>query len=67
MSKLITVNYVQKEGTKKNEALISLQPKNTYKTNQKLNSNQREGSHLSLRDVGMIGLGRLIKNNVCNA
>ena len=36
------LNYVQKEATKQNEGIINLQPKNTYKTNQKLNSNQRE-------------------------
>ena len=37
MREIVTVNYVQKEVTKENEAIINLQPKNTYKTNQKLN------------------------------
>ena len=45
------VNYVQKESTKQNEDIINLQPKNTYKTNQKLNSNRREGIHPILSDV----------------
>ena len=67
VSKLFTVNYVQKGGTKKNKAIISLQLKNTYKTNQKLNSNRREDSHSSLRDVGMMDIGCLRKNNTCNA
>jgi hypothetical protein len=59
MRKLLTVNYVQKEATKQNEAIINLQPKNKYKTNQKLNSNWREGIHSSPRDVRMMGIGGL--------
>ena len=39
MRELLNLNYVQKEATKKIEAIINLQPKNTYKTNQKPNSN----------------------------
>ena len=39
MRELLSVNDVQDEPTKQNEAIINLQPKNTYKTNKKLNSN----------------------------
>ena len=42
MRELLTINYVQNEATKENEAIINLQPKNIYITNQKINSNQRE-------------------------
>ena len=42
MGELLTINYVQNEATKKNEAIINLKPKNIYIINQKLNSNQRE-------------------------
>ena len=63
MRELLTVNYIQKEDTKQNEAIIDLQPKNTYKMNQKNNSNQREGNQPSLRDVGMMGIECLRKNN----
>ena len=49
--------------TKQNEGIINLQPKNTYKTNQKLNSNQRECNHPSLNDIRMVGIGNLRKNN----
>ena len=66
MRDLLTVNYIQKEATKQNEAIINLQPKNTYKTNQKLNSNRREGIHPNLRDVRMMGIVRLRKNNTKN-
>ena len=51
------LNYVQKEATKQNEDIINLQPKNTYKTNKKLNSNWREGSPPILRGVIMMGIG----------
>ena len=40
MIELLTLGYVKEEGTKQNEAIINLQQKNTYKTNQKLNSNK---------------------------
>ena len=63
LRKLLTVNYVQKEATKQNEAIINLQPKSTYKTNQNLNSNWREGNHPSLRDVRMMDTRSLRKNN----
>ena len=59
MRELLNLNYVQKEATKKIEAIINLQPKNTYKTNQKLNSNRREGSLPILRGVIMMGFGFL--------
>ena len=43
MRELLTINYVQNEATKQNEATINLQPNiYIYITNQKLNSNQRE-------------------------
>ena len=51
---------MQKEATNQNEDIINLQPKNTYKTNQKLNSNQTEGSPPILRGVIMMGIGCLI-------
>ena len=41
MRELLTINYVQNEATKQNEAIINLQPY-IYITNQKLNSNKRE-------------------------
>ena len=63
MREILTINYVEKEFTRKNKAIINLQPKNTYKRNQKLNSNWREGSHSILRDIRMAGIGHLRKNN----
>ena len=63
MRELLIVNYIQKEATKQNEAIINLQPKNTYKCNQKLNSNRGEGIHPSLRNIRMTSIGRLRKNN----
>ena len=55
---------MQKEATKQNEDTINLQPKNTYKTNQKLNSNRREGIRPILRDVRMMGIRCLRKNKI---
>ena len=66
MRELLTVNYIQKEATKQNEDIVNLQPKNTYKTNQKLNSNRTKDNHPSWREIGMMGIGRLGKNNICN-
>ena len=63
MRELFTINYVEKESTKKNESIINLQPRNTYKRNQKLNSNWREGIHPSLRDIRMARIGCLRENN----
>ena len=57
------LNYVQKEATKQNETIINLQPTNTYKTNQKLNSNQREGNHQGPRDLRMMSIGCQRKSN----
>ena len=59
MRKLLIVNYIQKEATKQNEDIINLQPKNTYKTNQKPNSNRREGILPILGGVIMMGIGCL--------
>ena len=57
MRELHIVNHVQKEATQQKEDIINLQPKNTYKTNQKLNSNRREGSPSIIRGVIMMGIG----------
>ena len=63
MGELLTINYVQNEATKQNEEIINLKPKNIYIINQKLNSNWREGNNPRLRDVRMMGIGNLRKNN----
>ena len=53
--------YAQKESTKQNQAIVNLQP---YIYNQPLTQfNQREGNNPSLRDVRMMGIGNLRKNN----
>ena len=56
MRELLTINYIQNEVTKQNEAII-------YISNQKLNLNQREGNNPNLRDVRIMGIGHLRKNN----
>ena len=67
MRELLIVNYVQKEATKQNETIINLQLIYIYIyiyiTNQKLNSNKRGGNNPNLRDVRMMGIGNLRKNN----
>ena len=56
MRELLTINYIQNEVTKQNEAII-------YIYNQKINLNQREGNNPNLRDVRIMGIGHLRKNN----
>ena len=53
MRELLTINYIQNEVTKQNEAIIY---------NQELNL-QREGNNPNLRDVRIMGIGNLRKNN----
>ena len=60
MRELLTINYIQNEFTKQNEAIISIY---IYIYNQKLNLNQREGNNPKLRDVRIMGIGHLRKNN----
>ena len=64
MRELRIVNHGQKMATNQNEDIINLQPKNTYKTNKKLNSNWREGSPPILRGVVMMETGRLRNINI---
>ena len=56
MRELLTINYIENEVTKQNEAII-------YIYNQKFNLNQREGNNPNLRDVRITGIGHLRKNN----
>ena len=64
MRELLTINYIQIEVTKQNEAIISIYLSiYLYIYNQKLNLNQREGNNPNLRDVRIMGIGHLRKNN----
>ena len=53
MRELHTINYIQNEVTKQNEAI--------YIYNQKINLNQREGNNPNIRDVRIMGIGHLRK------